>query len=44
MGSKEVQVANISDLRDGEMKEVSIGDTRILLARVGDRFHAPGEF
>ena len=40
MGSKEVQVANISDLRDGEMKEVSIGETRILLARVDGVFHA----
>src|SRR6185503_15568884 len=40
MGHKEVHLANISDLRDGEMKEVSAGDTRILLARVGERFHA----
>ena len=35
-----VHLANISDLRDGEMKEFSAGETRILLARVGDRFHA----
>ena len=35
-----VHLANISDLRDGEMKEFSTGETRILLARVGDRFHA----
>ncbi len=40
MGSKEVHLANTSDFRDGEMKEVSAGETRILLARVGDRFHA----
>ncbi len=40
MGSKEVQLANISDLRNGEMKEFSAGETRILLARVDDRFHA----
>ena len=40
MGSKEVHLANISDLRDGEMKEFSAGETRILLARVDDRFHA----
>ena len=33
-------MANTSDLREGEMKEISIGETRILLARVGDRFHA----
>jgi apoptosis-inducing factor 3 len=38
--SNEVHVANTSDLRDGEMKEVSVGETRILLARVDDKFHA----
>lgn len=40
MSFNEVHVANTSDLRDGEMKEVAAGDTRILLARNGDRFHA----
>jgi NADPH-dependent 2,4-dienoyl-CoA reductase/sulfur reductase-like enzyme/nitrite reductase/ring-hydroxylating ferredoxin subunit len=40
MWSKEVHVANTSDLRDGEMKEVSVGETKILLARVDDKFHA----
>jgi len=40
MWSEEVHVANRSDLRDGEMKEVSVGETRILLARVDDKFHA----
>jgi NADPH-dependent 2,4-dienoyl-CoA reductase/sulfur reductase-like enzyme/nitrite reductase/ring-hydroxylating ferredoxin subunit len=40
MGSKEVHLANTSELRDGEMKEFSVDETRILLARVGDRFHA----
>lgn len=40
MGCKSVHAANTSDLRDGEMKEVSIGESRILLARIGDRFHA----
>src|SRR5262245_56050946 len=40
MGSIDVHVANISDLRDGEMKEVSAGETKVLLARAGNRFHA----
>lgn len=40
MGYKDVHVANTPDLRDGEMTEVSIDNTRILLARAGDRFHA----
>ncbi len=40
MNCKELPLANTSDLRAGEMKEVSVGETRILLARVGDSFHA----
>jgi NADPH-dependent 2,4-dienoyl-CoA reductase/sulfur reductase-like enzyme/nitrite reductase/ring-hydroxylating ferredoxin subunit len=40
MGLKDEYVANTSDLRDGEMKEVSAGDTRILLARTSGRFYA----
>jgi NADPH-dependent 2,4-dienoyl-CoA reductase/sulfur reductase-like enzyme/nitrite reductase/ring-hydroxylating ferredoxin subunit len=40
MGSRDVHVANTPDLRDGEMKEVSAGETRVLLARAGDRVHA----
>jgi len=42
MDYKEFPLANTSDLADGEMKEVSAGDTRILLARVGGEFHAVG--
>jgi NADPH-dependent 2,4-dienoyl-CoA reductase/sulfur reductase-like enzyme/nitrite reductase/ring-hydroxylating ferredoxin subunit len=42
MDYKEVPLINTSDLRDGEMKEVSSDETRILLARVGERFHAVG--
>ena len=40
MNYKDVHVANTSDLRDGEMKEVRVGETQILLTRVADRFHA----
>lgn len=42
MDYKEFPLADTSDLRAGEMKEVSAGGTRILLARVGDEFHAVG--
>ncbi len=42
MDYKEFPLANTSDLGDGEMKEVSAGETRILLARVGGEFHAVG--
>ncbi|HEU4597732.1 MAG TPA: FAD-dependent oxidoreductase [Pyrinomonadaceae bacterium] len=40
MDYSEVPLARASDLREGEMKEVSIGETRILLARVGGELHA----
>lgn len=40
MSSKEVHLANTFDLRDGEMKEVAIDEVKILLARVGNNFHA----
>ncbi len=42
MDYKEFPLANTSDLGDGEMKEVSADETRILLARVGGEFHAVG--
>jgi NADPH-dependent 2,4-dienoyl-CoA reductase/sulfur reductase-like enzyme/nitrite reductase/ring-hydroxylating ferredoxin subunit len=42
MDNNEFPLANTSDLRDGEMKEVSAGGARILLARVGEEFHAVG--
>jgi apoptosis-inducing factor 3 len=42
MDYKEFPLANTSDLGDGEMKEVSVNGTRILLARVGGEFHAVG--
>ena len=40
MAFKEVHLANTFDLRDGEMKEITVDERRILLARVGDNFHA----
>lgn len=40
MSLKEVHLANTSDLHDGEMKEISVDEVKILLARVGDNFHA----
>jgi apoptosis-inducing factor 3 len=42
MDYKEFPLADTSDLRDGEMKEVYAGETKILLARVGNEFHAVG--
>jgi NADPH-dependent 2,4-dienoyl-CoA reductase/sulfur reductase-like enzyme/nitrite reductase/ring-hydroxylating ferredoxin subunit len=42
MSRKEAVVARLDELKDGEMKEVSEGETKILLARVGGRIHAVG--
>ena len=35
-----VRVASVSDLADGEMRQVSAGGTEVLLSRVAGRFHA----
>jgi NADPH-dependent 2,4-dienoyl-CoA reductase/sulfur reductase-like enzyme/nitrite reductase/ring-hydroxylating ferredoxin subunit len=40
MGSKHVHLANIADLKSGEMKEFATDETRILLVRDGDQFYA----
>ena len=42
MTYKEVTVAGINELKDGEMKQVSANGTDILLARVGGKVHAVG--
>ncbi|MEI1375319.1 FAD-dependent oxidoreductase [Nostoc sp.] len=38
----EAVVANINDLNDGEMRQVAIGETEILLTRLDGKFHAVG--
>lgn len=42
MKKQEIKVAKMSDLKDGEMKEVSAGESKVLLARIGDKYHAVG--
>jgi len=42
MSVREVHLANTSDLRDGEMKEIAVDERKILLARVDGNFHAVG--
>ncbi|MEZ5345467.1 MAG: FAD-dependent oxidoreductase [Pyrinomonadaceae bacterium] len=39
---KEYEVAKFSDLKSGEMKGIDAGGTKVLLARIGDDFHAVG--
>ena len=38
----EATVAKVTDLKDGEMKEVMVGETRVLLTRLQGKFHAIG--
>ncbi len=40
--SKEVMVAKVDDLQDGDMKEVEVGELKILLTRLDGTFHAIG--
>ncbi|MDQ2753278.1 MAG: FAD-dependent oxidoreductase, partial [Bacteroidota bacterium] len=42
MKSTEVFAAKTTDLKDGEMKEITINDTKILLAKTNGRFYAVG--
>ncbi len=35
-------VAKVNDLADGEMKEVTVGETKVLLTRIKGKFHAIG--
>jgi NADPH-dependent 2,4-dienoyl-CoA reductase/sulfur reductase-like enzyme/nitrite reductase/ring-hydroxylating ferredoxin subunit len=42
MTQKEVTIARSGELQDGEMKQVSVDGTEILLARVRGRYHAVG--
>jgi NADPH-dependent 2,4-dienoyl-CoA reductase/sulfur reductase-like enzyme/nitrite reductase/ring-hydroxylating ferredoxin subunit len=38
----EATVARVGDLKDGDMKEVMVGETRVLLTRLKGQFHAIG--
>ena len=40
MAERKIAVANVSDLKDGEMKQVSADGTPVLLARVAGEYHA----
>lgn len=42
MSYKDVTVAKTTELADGEMKQLSANGAEILLARVGEKFHAVG--
>src|SRR5215475_10389606 len=42
MKHKEIMVAGVDELKDGEMKQVDAGGANVLLARVNGKYHAVG--
>ena len=42
MKQVEAVVANINDLNNGEMRQVSVGETEVLLSRIDGKFYAVG--
>ena len=40
----EAIVATIDELQDGEMRQVSVGETDVLLVKRGGKFHAVGAY
>jgi NADPH-dependent 2,4-dienoyl-CoA reductase/sulfur reductase-like enzyme/nitrite reductase/ring-hydroxylating ferredoxin subunit len=42
MNDHETAAAKLSEIKAGEMKEIMVGDNKVLLARVGDRCYALG--
>ena len=42
MNDKGIAVAKLAEIKDGQMKEVSVDGTKVLLARVGDNCYALG--
>lgn len=41
---KEVAVAKVDELQNGQMQQVAVGDSQILLSKIEDKFYATGAF
>ena len=41
---KEIAVAKVNDLQSGQMQQIDVADSKILLSKVGDKFYATGAF
>jgi len=44
MSEREAKAARVDDLKDGEMRQVSVDGTQILLVRIAGSFHAIGAY
>ena len=41
---KEIAVARVDELQNGQMQQIAVGDSQILLSRIEDKFYATGAF
>ncbi|EAZ89582.1 FAD-dependent oxidoreductase [Crocosphaera chwakensis] len=41
---KEIAIAHINDLENGQMQQIAVNDTQILLSKINDKFYATGAF
>lgn len=41
---KEIAVAEVEDLQNGEMRQIAVADSQILLSKINDKFYATGAF
>ncbi len=41
---KEIAVAQVNDLQNGQMQQIAVGDSQILLSKINDQFYATGAF
>lgn len=41
---REITIAKIDDLENGQMKQISVGDSQLLLSKIDDKFYATGAF
>jgi apoptosis-inducing factor 3 len=41
---KEIAVAQVNDLQNGQMQQIAVADSEILLTKIDDRFYATGAF
>ncbi|MEL6440172.1 MAG: FAD-dependent oxidoreductase [Cyanobacteria bacterium J06621_8] len=41
---KEIVVAKVTDLRNGQMQQIAVGDSQLLLSKIDDKFYTTGAF
>jgi apoptosis-inducing factor 3 len=41
---KEIAVAKVNDLKNGQMQQIAVGESQILLSKINDKFYTTGAF